>query len=202
MGFNTTAIHGGFIDNSLKGVNYPIYLSSTFIQPDVETEGPYCYSRGNNPSRACVEKLAADVEGAKYGIATASGMAATSAIIIPAACVIALPGSLIETDIQVSPLPNAMTASVTAVRFLVSLDVVYKTTCCTADITPGLQLCQARGTAFTLLSHSCHPASEKGPVSRPPGLFCIIQLSYCRNFGPIYPTIPLHSILSQPSSRP
>lgn len=81
MGFNTTAIHGGFIDNSLKGVNYPIYLSSTFIQPDVETEGPYCYSRGNNPSRACVEKLAADVEGAKYGIATASGMAATSLVL-------------------------------------------------------------------------------------------------------------------------
>lgn len=80
MGFNTTAIHGGFIDEEKKAVNYPIYLSSTFVQPDIEHEGEYCYSRGNNPTRASVEKLAADVEGAKHGIATASGMAATSLV--------------------------------------------------------------------------------------------------------------------------
>lgn len=80
MGFNTTAIHGGFIDEEKKAVNFPIYLSSTFVQPDVEHEGEYCYSRGNNPTRASVEKLAADVEGAKHGIATASGMAATSLV--------------------------------------------------------------------------------------------------------------------------
>ena len=81
MGFNTTAIHGGFVDEEKKAVNYPVYLSSTFIQPDVECGGEYCYSRGNNPTRASVEKLAADVEGAKYGIATASGMAATSLVL-------------------------------------------------------------------------------------------------------------------------
>lgn len=81
MGFNTTAIHGGFIDEDKKAVNYPVYLSSTFIQPDAESEGEYCYSRGNNPTRASVEKLAADVEGAKHGIATASGMAATSLVL-------------------------------------------------------------------------------------------------------------------------
>lgn len=81
MGFNTTAIHGGFVDENKKAVNYPVYLSSTFIQPDAESEGEYCYSRGNNPTRASVEKLAADVEGAKHGIATASGMAATSLVL-------------------------------------------------------------------------------------------------------------------------
>ena len=80
MGFNTTAIHGGFIDQEKKAVNFPIYLSSTFAQPDVEHEGEYCYSRGNNPTRASVEKLAADIEGAKHGIATSSGMAATSLV--------------------------------------------------------------------------------------------------------------------------
>jgi len=80
MKYNTTAIHGGFIDESKKAVNYPIYLSSTFIQPDTETEGEYCYTRGNNPTRNSVERLAADLEGAKYGIATASGMAATSLV--------------------------------------------------------------------------------------------------------------------------
>lgn len=80
MGFNTTAIHGGFTDETKKAVNYPVYFSSTFVQPDVEHEGEYCYSRGNNPTRASVEKLAADIEGAKHGIATSSGMAATSLV--------------------------------------------------------------------------------------------------------------------------
>ena len=81
MGFNTIAIHGGFADGEKKAVNYPVYLSATFIQPDVETEGEYCYSRANNPTRGSVEKLAADVEGARFGIATASGMAATSLVL-------------------------------------------------------------------------------------------------------------------------
>ncbi len=81
MRFNTTAIHGGYIDKEIKAVNYPVYLSSTFIQPDVETEGEYCYSRADNPTRGAVEKLASDIEGAKHGIATASGMAATSLVL-------------------------------------------------------------------------------------------------------------------------
>ena len=81
MKYNTTAIHGGKPDDSgKKAVNYPIYLSSTFVQPDTESFGEYCYSRGSNPTRAAVEKLAADMEGAKYGIATASGMAASSIV--------------------------------------------------------------------------------------------------------------------------
>ena len=80
MGFNTTAIHGGLTDDGKRSVIYPVYMSSTFIQPDIETEGDYCYSRGSNPTRASVEKLAADIEGAKYGIATASGMAATTMV--------------------------------------------------------------------------------------------------------------------------
>ncbi len=80
MGFNTVAIHGGFHDESKQAVNYPIYLSSTFAQPDTEHEGEYCYARGNNPTRASVERLAADVEGARFALATASGMAATSLV--------------------------------------------------------------------------------------------------------------------------
>lgn len=80
MKYNTTAIHGGFTDESKKAVNYPIYLSSTFVQPDAETEGEYCYSRGNNPTRASVERLVADLEGSKYALATATGMAATSIV--------------------------------------------------------------------------------------------------------------------------
>lgn len=81
MNYNTIAIHGGKADDSGKAaVNYPIYLSSTFCQPDTESFADFCYSRGGNPTRAAVEKLAADMEGAAYGMATASGMAASSIV--------------------------------------------------------------------------------------------------------------------------
>lgn len=81
MKYNTIAIHGGKADDSGKAaVNYPIYLSSTFCQPDTETFGEFCYSRGGNPTRAAAEKLAADMEGAKYCLATSSGMAASSIV--------------------------------------------------------------------------------------------------------------------------
>ena len=81
MKYSTLAIHGGKKDDSGKyGVNYPIYLDSTFIQPDLGEFREFCYSRGNNPTRSAVEKLTADLEGAKYSIATASGMAATSLV--------------------------------------------------------------------------------------------------------------------------
>lgn len=79
MKYQTTAIHGGRADDSGKGaVNYPIYLSSTFVQDDVEHFKEFVYTRGANPTRASVERLVADLEGAKYGLAFATGMAATS----------------------------------------------------------------------------------------------------------------------------
>jgi cystathionine beta-lyase len=81
MKLNTLAIHGGLQDDSGKqAVTYPIYLSSTFIQPDINTEAQFCYSRGANPTRAALESQVAAVEGAKYALATASGMAATSIV--------------------------------------------------------------------------------------------------------------------------
>lgn len=81
MKYQTTAIHGGIKDDSGKrAVNYPVFLSSTFEQPDTEHFGEFAYSRGANPTRAAAEALAADLEGARYAIATASGMAATSCV--------------------------------------------------------------------------------------------------------------------------
>ena len=79
MRYKTKAIHGGLQDKSVKGaVNYPIYLSSTFAQPDMENFTEYVYTRGSNPTRSNVERLAAELEEAKYGLAFATGMAATS----------------------------------------------------------------------------------------------------------------------------
>lgn len=81
MHYETIAIHGGLKNDSEKGaVNYPIYLSSTFTQPTLGEFQDYAYSRGANPTRANAEKLAADLEGARYAFATASGMAATSLV--------------------------------------------------------------------------------------------------------------------------
>lgn len=81
MKYQTLAIHGGKTDDSGKrSVNYPIYLSSTFVQPDLEQFEEFVYSRGNNPTRNAVESLAAQLEGAKHGLALATGMAATSLV--------------------------------------------------------------------------------------------------------------------------
>lgn len=79
MEYQTKAIHGGIPDDTGRGaVNYPIYLSSTFCQEDMEHFKDFVYSRGANPTRAAVERLAADLEGARFGLAFATGMAATS----------------------------------------------------------------------------------------------------------------------------
>lgn len=81
MRYESIAIHGGKTEDSGKGaVNYPVYLSSTFIQPSLEEFQEFAYTRGGNPTRSHVEKLVADLEGAKYGLALASGMAATSLV--------------------------------------------------------------------------------------------------------------------------
>ncbi len=79
MGYQTKAIHGGLKDDSGKGaVNYPIYLSSTFNQPDTVNFREFVYSRSANPTRNSVEKLVAELEEAKYALAFSSGMAATA----------------------------------------------------------------------------------------------------------------------------
>lgn len=81
MKYQTLAIHGGKTDDSGKhSVNYPIYLSSTFVQPDLEQFEEFVYSRGNNPTRNAVESLAAQLEGAEHGLALVTGMAATSLV--------------------------------------------------------------------------------------------------------------------------
>lgn len=81
MKYATISIHGGAKENSqIKGVNYPVYLSSTFVQESIGEYSEYMYSRSNNPTRNNVEKLVAQLEGCKYGLAMASGMAATALV--------------------------------------------------------------------------------------------------------------------------
>lgn len=79
MKYSTLAIHGGRKDDKqYVGVNYPVYLSSTFMQDSLNEFSEFMYTRSKNPTRDNAEQLVAQLEGAKYGLAMSSGMAANS----------------------------------------------------------------------------------------------------------------------------
>src|SRR5919107_3223509 len=83
LGFSTKAVHAGFDPDPQTGaVNVPIYASSTFAQDGVGglREG-FEYARTGNPTRAALESALAAVEGAAYGRAFSSGMAATDCVL-------------------------------------------------------------------------------------------------------------------------
>ena len=83
MKFNTLVIHGGIDGDAATGaVTVPIYQTSTYSQPSVGSPKEYEYSRTGNPTRAAVEKLISDLEGGYRGFAYASGMAATSSVMM------------------------------------------------------------------------------------------------------------------------
>jgi cystathionine beta-lyase/cystathionine gamma-synthase len=80
MGFSTTAIHiGNEPDPSTGAVTVPIYQTSTYAQDGLGRHKGYEYARTHNPTRAAMEQNVAALEGAKYGFAFASGMAAIDA---------------------------------------------------------------------------------------------------------------------------
>ena len=54
----------------------PIYQTSTFVQQDVGVHKGYEYSRSDNPTRTALQKSLAALEGGKYGLSYASGLAA------------------------------------------------------------------------------------------------------------------------------
>ena len=81
IGFGTKAVHVGSEPDHTGAVTPPIYLSSTFKQPDATMSGKYIYSRGANPTRERLEKSIASLEEAKYALAFSSGMAAIDAVL-------------------------------------------------------------------------------------------------------------------------
>ena len=78
MGFSTTAIHAGNEPDPTTGaVTVPIYQTSTYQQEGLgKPRGGYEYARTQNPTRLAVERNIAALEGARFGYAFASGMAA------------------------------------------------------------------------------------------------------------------------------
>lgn len=79
-GFATLAIHSGQEPDSATGaVTVPIYQTSTYAQEGLGKHKGYEYARTQNPTRHALERNIAALEGAKYGFAFASGMAAIDA---------------------------------------------------------------------------------------------------------------------------
>lgn len=75
-------IHGGVDGDKTTGaVNVPIYQTSTYKQSELGVNTGWEYSRTGNPTRAALEKLIADLEGGKYGLAFASGLAAIHTVL-------------------------------------------------------------------------------------------------------------------------
>ncbi|HYX28998.1 MAG TPA: PLP-dependent aspartate aminotransferase family protein [Pyrinomonadaceae bacterium] len=80
MGFATTAIHAGQEPDSAAGaVTVPIYQTSTYAQEGLGKHKGFEYARTSNPTRMALERNLAALEGAQFGYAFASGMAAIDA---------------------------------------------------------------------------------------------------------------------------
>ncbi len=87
--FDTACIHAGQAPDKLfGGVSVPIYQSSTFAFEDADQgaarfsgkDDGYKYTRIGNPTNAALERCVAELEGGKFGLATATGMSAISTV--------------------------------------------------------------------------------------------------------------------------
>jgi cystathionine gamma-lyase len=81
-GFATRAIHAGQAADPTTGATIvPIYATSTYTQQAPGQHKGYEYSRSANPTRTALEICLASLEGAERGLAFASGLAATTAVL-------------------------------------------------------------------------------------------------------------------------
>ena len=80
--FDTLAIHAGQPDDPSTGaVTTPIFQTSTFRQTEPGVNNGFCYARTGHPTRSALEENLAALEGARHGLAFASGMAAIHAVL-------------------------------------------------------------------------------------------------------------------------
>jgi cystathionine gamma-lyase len=82
LGFATRAIHAGQDADPATGATVvPIYATSTYTQEAPGKHKGYEYSRSGNPTRTALETCLAALEGGERGLAFASGLAATAAVV-------------------------------------------------------------------------------------------------------------------------
>ena len=81
MGFSTDCIHAGQAPEPVTGaVTYPIFQTSTYVQPRLGEHKGFEYARTKNPTRSVLEANLAALEGGKYGHCFASGMSAIDVV--------------------------------------------------------------------------------------------------------------------------
>src|ERR1700726_4917278 len=81
-GFATRAIHAGQDADPTTGATVtPIYATSTYTQEAPGKHKGYEYSRSGNPTRAALETCLAALEEGERGLAFASGLAASTAVL-------------------------------------------------------------------------------------------------------------------------
>ncbi len=82
MRFATQAIHAGQAPDPATGaIMTPVYLTSTYVQEAPGRHQGYDYARTSHPTRAALEACIAALEGGRFGLAFASGMAAEATIL-------------------------------------------------------------------------------------------------------------------------
>src|SRR5262245_28918083 len=82
QGFATRAIPAGQDPDPATGATIvPIYATSTYTQAAPGKHKGYEYSRSGNPTRTALETCLAALEGGERGLAFASGLAATTAVL-------------------------------------------------------------------------------------------------------------------------
>lgn len=82
MKFETECVHAGQSPDPTTGaVMTPIYQTATYQQDGLGKPRGYEYSRTGNPTRAALEACLASLEAGEFGLAFASGLAATDTVL-------------------------------------------------------------------------------------------------------------------------
>lgn len=78
----TTSVHAGVKPEATTGaVNVPLFFTSTYAQTAPAEYKVFDYARAGNPTRAALEEGYAAIEGGKFALTFASGLAAEQAIV-------------------------------------------------------------------------------------------------------------------------
>lgn len=77
----TQIIHSIPVDPLTGAISVPIYQTSTYVQEAPGVNKGFDYARTNNPTRATLESIIAQLEEGKTGVAFGSGLAAIDAVL-------------------------------------------------------------------------------------------------------------------------
>jgi len=77
MKFDTKVVQAGMTPDPTTGsILPPLYQTATYVLEEVGRDKGFDYTRSANPTRQVMEEMLAAIDGGKYGVAYASGMAA------------------------------------------------------------------------------------------------------------------------------